>query len=59
MTETMRSFNDAVENADVLTDFQFDTESVEVLTDRLAQTKAFPLSVEWLKNAIAGISIKR
>lgn len=62
ITETMRSFNDAVELADYLTDFKFDQEPADKLLSGLLAEVDNPISsvsVEYLKNAIVGISIKR
>lgn len=59
ITPQMREFNDQVENADWLLDYQFDQEPAVVLLNRLQQAKAYPNSAAMLANAIAGIAVKK
>ena len=59
ITPQMREFNDAVQQADALTDGQFDQEPAVVLLDRLHQMKIYPHSARHLAEAIAGIAVKK
>ena len=55
----MREFNEAVQEVDALLDFQFDTKSVEELIQAAIADSHIPHHVEWLKNAMAGLAVKR
>lgn len=55
----MREFNDAIEQADVLFDYQFDTLAASELLDRLHQAKCYPATAEWLADAMAGMAVKK
>ena len=55
----MQAFNDAVQEADALTDGQFDQEPATVLLDRLQQMRIYPYTARALAEAMAAISIKR
>ncbi len=55
----VREFNEAVELADVLTDYKHDQESAIVLLDKLNKLWQFPISANWLCESIAGLAIKR
>lgn len=55
----VREFNEAVENADYMLDYQFDQECAETLLDRLQQAKCYPYSSRILKEAMANLAIKR
>ena len=59
ITPQMREFNDAVQEADALTDGQFDQEPAVVLLERLHQMKIYPHSARHLAEAIAGVAVKR
>ena len=59
ITPQMREFNDAVQEADALTDGRFDQEPAVVLLERLHQMKIYPHSARHLAEAIAGIAVKR
>ncbi len=59
ITPAMREFNEAVEHADFMLDYKFDQECDCVLLDRLNQAKCYPGSARVLREAIAGLAIKR
>ena len=59
ITPQMREFNDAVQEADALTDGRFDQEPAVVLLDRLQQMKIYPHSARHLAEAMAGIAVKK
>ena len=58
ITPEMREYNEMVEHADFLTDYQFDHEPALVLLERLQQAKAYPNSAKMLARAIVGLSVK-
>ncbi len=57
ISPAMREFNEAVEHADFMTDYNFDQECACVLLDRLNQAKCYPGSALILKSAMAGIAV--
>ena len=59
ITPAMREFNDAVQEADALTDGVFDHQPVSVLLDALRQLKVYPHCTRHLAEAMANLAIKR
>jgi hypothetical protein len=55
----VQAFNDAVQEADALTDGQFDQEPACVLLDRLQQMRIYPYTARALAEAMAAIAVKR
>lgn len=59
ITRAMREFNDAIQEADALTDGQFDQEPACVLLDRIQQMRIYPHTARALAEAMANLAIKR
>jgi hypothetical protein len=59
MTPAMREYNEAVEMADLLTDYRHDTEPAKNLLGWLEQEQCYPNSVQALKVAMANLAVKR
>lgn len=55
----VREFNDAIETADVLTDYKSDRQCAAILLEAVKDDGHLPAHAEWLANAIAGLAIKR